>query len=182
MIYKKIKEIIEYWHEFKGIIIPYLIICLICFIISLSSNKDNRTVSTIVEYQHIFDANDPYTENKLRNYLIQLHVKYPDVAISQMKLETNNGTSNIFIQGNNLFGMKVAVMRPTTAVSSISGGHAVYSHWRQSVLDYALWQSFVEDPENISTETNWINYISRFYSKDDSYKIKLLNIKRNLRK
>lgn len=160
-----------------------IVLIIISFILSILLYKNlNRSVVDTTVYQNIFDANDPYTEQKLKQYLIDLHVKYPMVAIAQMKLESNNGSSNIFVQGNNLFGMKRAISRPTTSIGSLGNSdNAIYSHWRQSVLDYALWQSFIENPENISTESNWIDYISRYYSKDDSYKNKLLQIKKNLK-
>ena len=77
--------------------------------------------------------------------------------------------------------MKAAERRPTTALGN-RNNHAYYSHWRQSVVDYALWQSFVANSENIYSEEAWINYISKFYSRDNSYKSKLLIIKRNLKK
>ncbi len=64
--------------------------------------------------------------------------------------------------------------------SIINKDDAVYSHWRQSVVDYALWQSLVQNPENIRSESNWIDYINKYYSKDNSYKTKLLQIKKNL--
>lgn len=155
-----------------------LILVLVITVFSiLFYNKIYKSTPIPIVYQNIFDSNDPYTEVKLREYLIQLHIKYPEVALAQFKLETNSGKSNIFLQGNNLFGMKLASSRPTTALGSFDRGHAYYSHWRQSVIDYAIWQSLVENPENISTESNWIEYISKFYSKDNSYKEKLLKIK-----
>jgi uncharacterized FlgJ-related protein len=143
--------------------------------------QEPRTVTQqSVSTQIVYDLNDPFSEIKVRDYLRQLHVKYPEVAIAQMKLESANGSSKIFQEGNNLFGMKLAEHRPTTALGE-KNGHAYYSHWRQSCIDYAMWQGFVEDPENISSESSWVNYISKFYSKDDSYKQKLLNIRNKLK-
>ncbi len=71
-----------------------LIISIICLGVLLLSKNNSQTK---VVYNNVFDSNDPYTEQKFRAYLVQLHVKYPSVAIAQMKLETDNGKSNLFI-------------------------------------------------------------------------------------
>lgn len=127
----------------------------------------------------IYDIADPFTEQKVRDYLKELHVRYPEVAIAQMKLESTSGTSNIFRQNNNLFGMKNPEKRPTTSLG-IKNDHAYYSHWRLSVVDYALYQAFVSNAENISTEEEWINYVGHMYAEDSNYKKKLISIRNSL--
>lgn len=126
--------------------------------------------------QLVYDINDPFSEIKVRKYLHELHVKYVDVAIAQMKLESASGTSKVFKEGNNLFGMKMPSKRPTTALG-VKNGHAYYSHWRMSCIDYALFQAYTMDLDNISSEMDWLNYIGRVYAEDSQYKKKLLAIK-----
>lgn len=121
----------------------------------------------------VYDINDSYSEQKVRDYLIELKVKYPEVAVAQMKLESANGTSNIFRQNNNLFGMKVPGKRPTTALGT-KNNHAYYSHWRQSCIDYALYQAYFMNADNISSEKDWLDFIGQMYAEDQNYKQKLV--------
>src|ERR1700748_1627939 len=74
-----------------------------------------------IQVQTMYDLNDNFSREKVRSYLIELHVKYPDVAMAQMDLESAGGTSNISMQNNNIFGMKLATQRPTTALGEKNG-------------------------------------------------------------
>ena len=82
------------------------------------SNRAQKTYTQIM-----FDISDPYTEDKVKQYLKDLRVKYPEVALAQMKLESANGTSSMFRENNNLFGMKLPKKRPTTALGAVSYTH-----------------------------------------------------------
>lgn len=55
------------------------------------------------------------------------------LVVSQAAHETNNFSSRIFKQNNNLFGMKVSSRKIAT---SEKNGHAVYSNIEDSVKDY----------------------------------------------
>ncbi len=137
----------------------------------ISRDKPKNEVKT----QVIYDISDPFSEQKVKDYLIQLHVKYPEVAVAQMELESANGTSNIFKQNNNLFGLKVPQFRPTTSLGT-KNNHAYYSHWRQSILDYTLFCTYVMNQENSYSRDAWLDYLGKYYAADNSYKIKLEKI------
>jgi flagellum-specific peptidoglycan hydrolase FlgJ len=77
-------------------------------------------------------------ENMIR-LIYDLNIAHPDIVIAQAIIESGNFKSNIFKENNNLFGMKMPEYRKTTAIGT-NRGHAVYSSWRESVIDYALWQ------------------------------------------
>lgn len=163
-----------------GLIIGVLIGALgIVFLIYFIAR--NPVVKNETKIQVMYDLNDPYTEVKVRSYLAELNVKYPNVALAQMKLESANGTSKVFREGNNLFGMKNPVRRPTTSLGE-RDNHAYYSHWRQSCIDYALYQAFVSNAENLASESEWLDFVGRVYAQDDSYKKKLVVIIKNLNK
>ena len=81
----------------------------------------------------------PFSEDLLKECLAYEGVKYRDVVLLQSKLETGYYTSDIFLKGGNLFGMKYPSQRPTVALGTYKG-HAQYLHWSDSVIDYALWQ------------------------------------------
>jgi hypothetical protein len=81
----------------------------------------------------------PFSENLLKECLEYEGIKYQDVVLLQSKLETGYYTSDIFLKGNNLFGMKYPSHRPTVATGTYNG-HSKYLHWSDSVIDYAIWQ------------------------------------------
>lgn len=158
------------------LLVSFVSFILGAYVFNSSGIMPNNIVTKVV----INDPNDPYTEAKAKSYLKQLNVRYVNVALAQLKLESANATSKIFKENNNLFGMKEAEKRPTTALGT-KHNHANYSHWRQSVLDYALWQAYVMNADNISDEGSWIDYINRSYSEiPGEYKRRLLVIKNSI--
>lgn len=116
---------------------------------------------------------DPFRVDSLKSYLEQLNVKFADIVYAQAQLETAGFNSNIFRQNNNLFGMKQA-MRRTSTNKGEQFGHAYYDTWRESVLDYALYQcKYLSD---IKTREEYLHYLKQNYAEDPNYYIKLLNI------
>jgi len=83
----------------------------------------------------------PFSEDLLKKCLEYEGINYPEIVALQSRLETGNYSSDIFLNGNNLFGMKYPVHRPTVA-AGIYKQHAKYTHWSDSVMDYALWQKY----------------------------------------
>lgn len=158
--------------------VALVIIALVLFGFMMNSDKSNNPPREVI--QVMFDINDPFSEIKVRKYLNDLNVRYVDVAIAQMKLESATGTSKIFREGNNLFGMKHPRVRPTTSLG-VKNNHAYYSHWRQSCVDYALFQAYVMDLDNSISEDAWLDYIGRVYAEDTEYTKKLLKIKNDAR-
>ena len=116
---------------------------------------------------------DVFTEQKLKEYLIELNVKFPNVVFAQAKLESGNFRSKIFEENNNLFGMKQPSVRTTTATGE-QYNHATYNSWRESVLDYALYSC--KYTSNIQTEEEYIAYLGSRYAEDTNYVNKLKNI------
>jgi hypothetical protein len=83
----------------------------------------------------------PFSEDLLKKCLEYEGVLYQDIVILQSHLETGYFTSDIFLNANNLFGMRYPIHRPTVA-TGIYKEHAQYAHWSDSVIDYALWQKY----------------------------------------
>lgn len=77
----------------------------------------------------------------LRKTLKRMNVAHVDLVIAQAILETGNFTSPIFMENNNLFGMRVPIHRPHVVIGE-RRGHAVYAGWRESMEDYALYQAW----------------------------------------
>ena len=83
----------------------------------------------------------PFSEDLLKKCLEYEGILYQDIVILQSRLETGYFTSDIFLNANNLFGMRYPSRRPTVA-TGIYKEHAKYAHWSDSVIDYALWQKY----------------------------------------
>ncbi|MFZ2285467.1 MAG: glucosaminidase domain-containing protein [Bacteroidales bacterium] len=84
---------------------------------------------------------EPFSEELMLKCLEYEGVLYQEIALLQARLETGYYTSDIFLNGNNLFGMRYPSRRPTVA-TGVYKEHARYSHWSYSVIDYAMWQKY----------------------------------------
>lgn len=117
-------------------------------------------------------------EEQIEETIYKMNFKYPHIVLAQAKLESSNFNSTIFKENNNLFGMKQARTRPTTATGT-ERSHAVYNDWKDSIIDYALYsQTYLAG----KTEAEYYAYLSRNYAEDPSYvdKLKELVEKENL--
>lgn len=72
------------------------------------------------------------------------------MIFAQAAHETGNFTSDIFKENNNLFGMKLARVRKTTAIGE-NRGHAVYKSIEDSIADYWLYNKALNYLTNYSS-------------------------------
>ena len=130
----------------------------------------------IKDYEHILEINisgeREFTEDKLVRKLKELNIRYPHIVLAQAKLESNNYSSRIFIDNNNLFGMKEARVRINLAKGT-QHKHAYYNTWQESVLDYAFWMSTYGS--KCKTEQQYYNLLNG-YAEDANYQAKLKDI------
>ena len=109
---------------------------------------------------------DEFNKEKLIQMLKELNVKYPHIVLAQSIIETGSWRSKIFLENNNLFGMKEARKRITTA-GGTQHNHAYYNHWRESVYDYAFYQCRYLN--SINSEDEYYNYLSSYYAESPHY-------------
>lgn len=121
----------------------------------------------------MMDTINSFSEQKLILMMKELNFKFPHIVLAQSKLETNNFKSKIFIENNNLFGMKQATMRINTAKGT-QNSHAYYDNWKESLYDYAFYQS--KYLSKIKTEHEYFTYLSQSYAEDSSYILKVKSI------
>jgi uncharacterized FlgJ-related protein len=155
----------------------YLGVLFICFVLFTSVGFTGGVeISKMIERVPIIIRinNEKFSEQNLRKEIKKLNLKFEDVLIKQYKLETGNGTSQVFLQNHNLFGFKNAYFRPSTAIGS-NLGHAMYSEWHESVRDMALFQAQVL--RNINTEEEYYQFLDQFYSETKDYSTRLKAIK-----
>jgi uncharacterized FlgJ-related protein len=121
----------------------------------------------------IIQEHNKFNEDKLIDKLKELNVNFPYIALAQAKLETGNYTSKIFRESNNLFGMKEAKSRITTAKGT-QFNHAYYESWTESVYDFAFHQC--RYLPNIRNEEQYFQYLGQNYAEDPNYINRLKNI------
>jgi len=121
----------------------------------------------------IMKEQNAFSKEKLKEYIIQLNIKFPHIVLAQSELESNHYKSPIFKENNNMFGMKQARIRPTTNTGE-NRGHAVFDTWRDCVVDYAFYSAaYLKD---IKTEDQYFQYIKAYYAEDPNYVSKLRTI------
>ena len=140
----------------KKMIILIRIIPLLGILLLSSSSKTKKKVKT------------PFPVDSLILYMKEIGIKHIDIVLRQAKLETYYFSSPIFRDNHNLFGMRLAKNRKTTAVGE-SETYAVYTDWRSSVKDYYLWQ--IRTPKMLDRyKDNYYAFLKiRHYSTKDRY-------------
>ena len=114
-----------------------------------------------------------FSEEKLIEKIGQLNFRYPHIILAQAKLESGHFKSTIFLENNNMFGMKEAKLRANLAKGT-NRGHAYYDTWQDCILDYALYYStYLSD---IRTEGEYFEYLRQNYAEDPTYVQRLKQI------
>ena len=101
-------------------------------------------------------------------------MKYEDVIVQQYKLESGHGKSNVYKQNKNFLGLKVAKLRPTTALGT-QNGHAYYKSWEDCLRDYALWQ--IQNARNVRNESEYYQLLDGIYAEVGNYSERLKSVK-----
>ena len=84
---------------------------------------------------------DVDVKDQIKDYIEHCGIKHSDIVFKQAILETGHFQSRLFTDDNNVFGMKLAKNRPTTAIGVNGNGSAIYLTWQHSVIDYMIWQN-----------------------------------------
>jgi uncharacterized FlgJ-related protein len=114
-----------------------------------------------------------FSENKLIEKITELNFRYPHIILAQAKLESGHFKSTIFLENNNMFGMKEAKLRANLAKGT-NRNHAYYDTWQESVIDYALYYSSYL--RSIKTEGEYFEYLRQNYAEDPTYVQRLKQI------
>jgi len=116
--------------------------------ISVSSEDEktihNDIIAKNITYNVNFKQKHPYAKfcEEYGGVAIQHHLDCgvpASIQLAQAIAESGGGISDIAKLSNNLFGMKEAKQRRTTAIGT-KNNHAYYKHWHDSVIDYLLYQ------------------------------------------
>ena len=86
--------------------------------------------------------------------------------------ESGHFKSKLFLEGNNLIGMKVPSIRPTLA-KSVLYSHAKFNSWKECLADYAIWQQiYVRN----KSENEYFEYLDKVYAEKKGYSDRLKEI------
>lgn len=149
-----------------------LVLAIICVLAGLIFRPKVVITQKYPEVTCFQDTLSTTMYDSLLNFNYQLRVQHPLVVTAQAVLESGNFTSRIYIESNNLYGMKLAKSRPTLAIG-VRNGYAVYRCWQDSAVDYALWQSSYA--RNLSEE-EYYSKLKQVYAEDIGYIEKVKNI------
>lgn len=111
-------------------------------------------------------ADIPFSTANMLKMMTDIGIAYPDIVMAQAKIETGHFTSKVFKENHNLFGMKLAYQRNTTAVGE-QHNHARYTSWRQSVIDYKIWQDRLIG--KLNTRSKYLRYLDKHYAESKQY-------------
>jgi len=169
--------------KYRFLIVAILLLILVnVFVYHFVDDEKLNDIKYISEETKMMIINEDrvFTEDKLKQFILELNIRFPHIVYAQARLESGYFKSKIFRTNNNFFGMKVARKRPTTNKGE-QYGHAYFDSWRDCVVDYAFYQAaYLHD---IKTEDQYYAYLSANYAEDPNYVSKLKTIvKLNLQK
>lgn len=143
------------------------------FILGWLSGTNNYIIKRFNKTEIVESNKTPFSEENLIKMFKDCNIKYPYIVLAQAKLESGNFTSKLFRENNNMFGMRKARQRITTAQTE-KGNYAYYRDWLDCVYDYAMYQSSVMC--TVNNETEYFSKLGERYAEDSTYVSKLKNI------
>lgn len=152
-------------------------------LLGLTNIKSRPSVEDVTFEEKILIVKEmtSFSEERLISEIKKLNFRHPHIVLAQSKLETSNYKSTVFLQNNNLFGMKEAKVRLNTAKGT-ERSHAYYDTWKESLMDYALYTATYL--KTLTTEGQYYSYLDQHYAEDPEYVTKLKHIveSQNLKK
>lgn len=146
-----------------------ILLLLVLFVCLIATNQflkaDELTKSKVSA------VDSALTENNIYVMLLINNIKYPEVVLSQIMIESGNLTSKLCKRNNNILGMTVATKRETTALNE--SGYAKYKSWFDCIVDYKFYQDLVFSKHKTMTKKQYIAYLHKNYAKSPTYKTKL---------
>lgn len=169
LVFKQIKTS-SYFKIGTVFLIMFASASYIAYKIGLQNSIQNLTSEERIV---LINERDSFSKEKMATMLNDLNVKFPWIPMAQSMIETGQWKSEVFLENNNLFGMREAKSRITTSIGT-NLNHAEYNSWRESVYDYAFYQSRYLG--NIKSESEYYQYLAASYAEDPGYIKKVKHI------
>jgi hypothetical protein len=147
----------------------FVFIVLITVLYWFAYESNTQFVDRIIHHKTtdtILVHGQQFSEESLIELIKNCNIKYPHIVLAQAKIESGNYKSKIFKQNNNLFGMRKAHTRITTALGD-KNTFAYYRDWTDCVYDYAMYQTSVMS--NIHSEEQYLQKLGEKYAQDTIY-------------
>ena len=140
-----------------------------------AEHLENRTsIEELIGNSILNPLDESPSDGSVRYVCMLAGAWYPDIIVRQAKLESDNYSSKIAKENNNLFGMKT-VENKNHIQNGTKNGYGTYQNWELSVYDRVLWE-LDQWNEKPSLE-EYLNTISKRYATDINYIEKLTNVK-----
>ena len=117
------------------------------------------------EKEVVIKTNDDFTKEKFLKEIEKYSFKYPDIIVAQAMLESSHFKSPVFIENNNMFGMREAKVRISTSKGS-NLNHAYYDTWKDCIADRALYEA--QYLSKLSRE-EYLIYLDKVYAEGKGY-------------
>ncbi|MCK9164028.1 MAG: glucosaminidase domain-containing protein [Bacteroidales bacterium] len=148
-----------------GIMVVIFFIIALAIMVVIANKISKKKNSEVQKIEHLEPTDSTAFADELLTYIFELRLEHPYIVFAQAIEESGHFKSIIFEENNNLFGMKMAWNRTTTAIG-INRGHAVYTSWKQSVIDYAFFQmSYMRG----LTREEYLIKLSNSYAENEQY-------------
>lgn len=134
------------------------------------------TIESNIRIVNLQKEKDKFSKERFIEELKNKKVKFPYIVMAQAKLESDYGKSNLFKKNNNLFGMRLAKSRMTTAAES-KNNFAYYNKWQDCVLDMAYFQASYLN--GINSEEKYLLYLGANYAEAPTYIANLKSVIKN---
>ncbi len=151
----------------------FLLGAVLIFFLSLNISSRSGKEATEDRVMVILAERDQFSAEKLVSKIKEMNFQFPYIIYGQALLETDHFRSRIFIENNNIFGMKTATKRVNLSHGT-QYDHAYYSNWMDSVYDYGLY--YASYLSKLETEDQYFSYLGEYYAEDREYVTKLKEI------
>lgn len=151
----------------------WILIFTICLSIGLgiTMRKERRMIAS--EMRVILLERDAFSQDKLVSLIKTMNFSFPYIVLAQAIHESNNFTSPLFLENNNMMGMKEPLQRVNSANGS-KRDYAYYNTWKESLYDYGLYTTSYLS--KITSEDMYYSFLQQYYAEDPDYVNKIKNI------
>lgn len=136
---------------------------------------NNYTIKSKTEIKNIecIDKKDTISiQDSVYSFIFELRLNHPKIVMAQCIEESGHFKSKLFLEGNNLIGMKVPNNRPTLA-KSVLYSHAKFNSWKECLIDYVIWQQICARNKS---ENEYFEYLDKVYAEKKGYSDRLKEI------
>jgi hypothetical protein len=141
-------------------------------VVTLSSFVWKEVVVVRAEKEIVLKTNEDFSKDKLVVEIQKYSFKYPDIIMAQAIVESSHFKSPVFVQNHNMFGMRQAMIRISTAQGS-NLNHAYYDSWKDCVADRALYEA--QYLSKLSRD-QYFAYLDQVYAEGSGYSQLLKNV------